>query len=376
MWMPMPATAQVVYRVGLGREFYGLAAAILMFAAALAVLVSARRLAGIVREPIRGPRLSGARRLLSAGLGGLWVLDGLLEAQPHLVNDFGTFLRATAVGQPPWLLAWLNDASRIWKSEPLPWDLAFTGIQVGVGLMILAGAGRVRRLGLYASIVWGVMVFTLGEAFGGLLYSAGAMDGVPGAALLYAVAAALLLLPPRVWSGPGFRRGFRLGWSALFGLWFAFETWPGEGWWQGGLHSTSAAMAAMAQPPFFSVPLRAWASLAFAHPLLVNGAVSALWLALALYWGLGRVRPAGVWATALAIGFAWWMGQDFGVLGGWGTDPGTGAILLLLLATDRLNRRQPAQGTSGLRGQEPPIASAPDQERRVVSSPMEYNRPW
>lgn len=376
MWMPMPATHEVVYRVGVGREVYGLLAAVMMFAATVTVLVLARRLAGTRRRPSPGTaKPDSGRQLLRIGLGSLWILDGLLQAQPRLVNDFSVFLRSTAAGQPSWLAGWLGYAARTWSRHPVEWDLAFILIQVGVGIAIVLGTGPLGRIGLVASIGWGLIVFVFGEAFGGFFYSAGALNGTPGAALLYALAAALLLLPDELWFRAGFRRGLEIGWSALFGLWFGLQFAAGDGWWRGGLFKTSAAMAEMPQPAILSGLLRRWVELASVHPIALNAGLCALWLALSVYWARGRVGPAGTGLTALGIGVAWWAGQDFGVLGGWGTDPGTGAILLVLLATVIQNRRAGRLVSRG-RGGLPSEALTSERQSRVVSSAMEYNRPW
>ena len=171
-----------------------------------------------VREWVPGPRTSfrpaagelaaepRGRQVLRIGFGVLWILDGLLQAQPAMPLGLATNVTQPAAdGSPGWVRGLVDFAARGWTYHPVSAAAAAVWIQVGIGIWLLTAArGPWSRLGGLASVGWGLVVWIFGEAFGGI-FAPGLswLFGAPGAALLYAVAGALIALPDRAWPGAG-----------------------------------------------------------------------------------------------------------------------------------------------------------------------------
>lgn len=276
-----------------------------------------------------------AYRWMVWGLGGLWVVDGLLQAQPLMVTRFiGGFLAPLTSGQPAPLSQLIGFSARIWTVNPIACNEIATWVQIGIGLLILLGGQSVgRRIGLWASIVWGTAVWVFGEALGSLFVSGSWLSGTPGSVLFYVLMAVLLLYPGDLWNKGTTRKILRVGFAGLWFLSAILQAWPPSGWWtSGALASYVISMAEMPQPDWASYPLYAWGHALALHPAFWNGLMVAVFLLLALLWTFRPQAPLTWWST-LIVGFAtWWLGQDFGILGGMGTDPNSGIMVLLALA--------------------------------------------
>lgn len=290
-------------------------------------------IARIQRHPVHpwegSPR---ARRILIMGIGFLWVLDGVLQAQPLMVTQFvHTLLVPLLVGQPRPITALMRAGMHLWQLHPLTWDIGIIWLQILLGVLILLGADTGwRRIALWLSIGWGLIVWVGGEGLGSLLSGGSWFIGSPGSVALYAAVAILLLLPPTRWSSPKFRDVIRKVIAALWALFAFLQAWPGAGWWSPAKLSTDIlTQAQMAQPGFISAPLYALAHLVARDPKLWNGIFVALFCLLALVWGISRPTRLTWLITVVSTIGLWWFGQDLGVFGGMGTDPNSGAVLLL-----------------------------------------------
>jgi cytochrome oxidase Cu insertion factor (SCO1/SenC/PrrC family) len=301
------------------------------------------------------PAEPAGRRLLRIGFGALWVLDGILQAQPAMPAGLPSQVIApAAAGSPGWLLHVINWAGTGWSFHPIQAAASVVWIQLGVGVWLIAAArGRWSRLAGLVSVGWGLIVWIFGEAAGGMLApGATFLNGAPGAALIYAAAGALIALPERYW------RDARLGritLQASGGFLVAFallQAWPGNGFWRGRVHgqlgpiaSMVQSMAATKQPAMLARAVSDFGSLAAAHGFAVN-LVAVLVLAgagAALLTGRPSfVRPAVVLAIAFFL-VDWVLVQDLGFLGGLGTDPNSMIPLsLLVLAAFLAMTRIPA----------------------------------
>ena len=206
------------------------------------------------------PAAPRGRQLIRIGFGVLWILDGLLQAQPAMPLGLGANVtEPSADGAPGWVRSLVDFAARGWAYHPVNAAAAAVWIQIGIGIwLITAARGPWSRLGGLASVGWGLVVWIFGEAFGGI-FAPGLswLFGAPGAALLYAVAGALIALPDRTWIGP------RLGRAVLGGTGCSRPGWlsrPGRAtdsgrapWaeaWQPGQHGQGMAQAS--QPRFLS----------------------------------------------------------------------------------------------------------------------------
>lgn len=281
-----------------------------------------------------------ARRLLRRGLGLLWVLDGLLQAQPAMPSRFASqILQPLASSQPNWLANVLHWEIYLWQVRPIIADSATVLLQAGLGLAILGGGdSRLGRVALWCSIAWAGVVWVGGEAMGGL-FSSGATQlmGAPGAVLAYAAIAGLLLAPASLWVEGRAQRLVTGGVGAMLILGGLLQAIPQEGFWNAkDLSSMFAAMASTPQPRLLSAPIAAVAHATARHPLLWNAALAATMLVIGI--GLAAGRRRRTWGVAAVAWFAatWWIGQDFGIMGGTGTDPNLSPVVVLLLLSAEL----------------------------------------
>jgi hypothetical protein len=224
--------------------------------------------AGLAAEP-------RARRLLRIGFGVLWIVDGILQAQPSMPLGLPSqVIQPAAASSPGWVQDVVNWGVRGWTYHPIDAAAAAVWIQIGVGIWLLTAArGRWSRFGGLASVGWGLAVWVFGEAFGGI-FAPGLtwLFGAPGAAVFYCVAGALVALPDRAWSG---QRLGRLVVAAM-GLFLTgmalLQAWPGRGFWQGTAGRKPAGLAAMillwgltSQPRFLVSILWGLGSFTVAH---------------------------------------------------------------------------------------------------------------
>jgi cytochrome oxidase Cu insertion factor (SCO1/SenC/PrrC family) len=282
-----------------------------------------------------------ARQILRFGFGGLWILDGLLQLQSGMPLGLPSgVIQPAAGGSPAWVQHLVNSGVTIWSDHPVEAAAATVWIQLGIGVWLLvAPRGRWSRLGGLASVGWGLLVWSFGEAFGGI-FAPGLtwLFGAPGAALLYCIAGVLVALPERAFATRRLGR-IVLGGGGIFLIGMAvLQSWPGRGFWQGHggtLTSMVQQMASTPQPGFLSSWVSSFGSLVGAHGWGVNLFVV---VALAVTGGLllsGR-RPfvlVGLVAVVLLALADWVLVEDFGFFGGVGTDPNSMVPLILLLVS-------------------------------------------
>ena len=296
-------------------------------------------------------REPSARRFLRCAFGALWIVDGMLQAQPRMPAGFIGEIQAQADTGPGWLAALVDPLARAWLRHPVAADAATVWVQVGIGLLLLLGGrGLAARLAAWAALGWGLVVWVLGEALGGLLQPGATWwTGAPGAVLVYVLAAVVLLLPWAAWQSGRAQVVVRravAGWLAAAAVLQALP-WEG-GWTARGAAAPFAAGAALPQPALLSRPLAGLALLAGDHPAAVNATTIALVAAAAVaLWVSGRTA---VLASVLVLCAAtWWFAQDFGVLGGLASDPNTALPLAVLLASALPAWPRPAERAAAAR---------------------------
>ena len=149
-----------------------------------------------------GAREARGRRLLRVGFGLIWILDGILQAQPKMAGGLAAqVIEPTAAASPAWVQHVVNWGGTIWSYHPITAGAASVWIQVGIGVWLLVAAhGPWSRLAGLASVAWGLVVWVFGESFGGI-FAPGLswLTGAPGAVLIYVVAGALIALPEDAW---------------------------------------------------------------------------------------------------------------------------------------------------------------------------------
>jgi hypothetical protein len=279
----------------------------------------------------------GTRRRVEMALGVLWLADGVLQLQPYMFSNafFNNTLDMANMGLPGPVSTVLYRTTTMLAGQPVIWNALFASLQLAIGAGLLWG--RTAPLARPVSIAWALAVWVGGEGFGGLFMpGVSALNGAPGAALLYALIA-LILWPRR---GPG--DGPAVADAGLLGgrgaLWCWTILWSGLALLElgGANHAAVVPAAEVANigegEPGWLAGLNSHAG----HLLAGHGALFAL-LAAVIEVAVGwcALRPA--WRrTALAAGIAvaiiyGVLGQDLGgLLTGQATDPGTAPLFVLL----------------------------------------------
>ena len=127
------------------------------------------------------------------GFGLIWAIDATLKWLPGFRDNYLMMIRASGDGQPSWLLPFFH----FWASAVAPapglFALLTAVAETTVCLSLLLGI--VQRAGFILGAVLGLVIWAVGEGFGGP-YVSGATD--IGCAIMYTVVfAALLLAVPR-----------------------------------------------------------------------------------------------------------------------------------------------------------------------------------
>lgn len=129
-----------------------------------------------------------SRRQLQIALGCLWILDGLFQLQPKMFSS--SFARGVilpvAIGQPAFVSDPIHWAASLFILQPILSNVLIVITQLAIGLLILSK--RTVKIGLLLSIFWGLFIWGIGEAYGGIFSGQfSLLMGAPGAALIYAV---------------------------------------------------------------------------------------------------------------------------------------------------------------------------------------------
>ncbi len=309
-----------------------------------------------LRRVRRGSLEPRGRWLLRVGFGVIWIVDGILQAQPKMAGGLASqVIEPTATASPGWVQHVVNWGGTIWSYHPIQAGAASVWIQVGIGAwLIFAARGPWSRLAGLASVGWGLVVWVFGESFGGI-FAPGLswLTGAPGAVLLYVVAGALIALPEGAWRGPRLGRLLLGGLGVFFIGMAVLQAWPGRGFWQGTLHGQPGPLASMVQsmsstpqPHFLSVLLSDFGLFAASNGLAVNLVVVIALAAVGAVFLTGDPRLVRYAMSFCVVFFleVWVMVQDFGFLGGLGTDPNSMIPFLLLIAAGYLGlTRVPAK---------------------------------
>jgi cytochrome oxidase Cu insertion factor (SCO1/SenC/PrrC family) len=292
------------------------------------------------------------RAVLRVGFGMIWILDGILQAQPKMAGGLASpVIEPSAGASPGWVQHLVNWGGTIWSYHPITAGAASVWIQIGIGVWLLvAKNGPWSRLAGLASVAWGLVVWVFGEAFGGI-FAPGLswLTGAPGGVLIYVVAGALIALPENAWRSPRLGR-LLLGGIGLFFIGMAvLQAWPGRGYWKGVIHGQPGTLAGMVQsmastpqPHFLSALLADFGSFAASNGFAVNLVVVLALAAMGAVFVAGFVtgRPQlvryAVWFGLVFCLAVWVLVQDLGFLGGLGTDPNSMIPFILLFSAGYL----------------------------------------
>ena len=259
------------------------------------------------------------KRTLMICLGGLWLLDGILQLQPAMfTNAFVTTILAPNLqSQPAFITQIISFGIRVFSANLSYFNLASGLLQVLIAvLLIVPFNDRIQRAGLWLSVAWAFIIWIFGEGLGNLFTgSATFYTGAPGSALLYLVLALCLLYSlhkrlPLI-AGIVFLLGALLNLMPMF--------------WQ----PTMLSMLAMT--PSVSTALGAFGSQGTMVGNLI--AVDAL-IFLGLFLIIIPSRSVA-WVAIVFLFIVWWIGQNFGGIQtfpvGTATDPNSAPLLALFL---------------------------------------------
>ena len=282
------------------------------------------------------------RRGLEIALGGLWLLDGVLQFQPYMFTHafFSDMLSMANMGLPGPVSTAIFKITTLLTWQPVFWNALFATLQVAIGIgLIWRHTARLARL---VSIPWALGVWVIGEGVGALFMpGTSGLNGAPGAALLYAVLA-VLLWPRRrdgMADGGGLdgqtaadagllgRRGALWCWTVLWAGLAALELAPAN---HTAVVPAGEAFGVAAGEPGWLAAINHQASQLLAGRGTTFAIASGLAM-LAIAVGVWRSRRAALAAGLILAVFYGLVGQDFGgLLTGRATDPGTAPLLALL----------------------------------------------
>ena len=251
------------------------------------------------------------RRHLHIGLGVAWLLDAALQYQPYMFSAAfpRTEIAGAADGQPALIGTGVHWAAHLMAAAPVAINAVFATVQLLLGIGLLCR--RTIRPALVGSVLWALSIWYFGEALGGIASGkATLIAGAPGAALLYALVAALAW-PADDHGRAGTRASSRWGtneWTSS--RWTAIVPWALV--WCGG--ALLQVLPAQRDSWWLPVPLAAVLFLVGVAPVA----------------GLQAARIGALVGAVLGLTF-WIFGQSFGELWtGQATDPNTGPLLVLL----------------------------------------------
>ena len=92
-----------------------------------------------------GPAEARGRWLLRVAFGAIWILDGILQAQPKMAGGLASqVIEPTAAASPGWVQHLVNWGGTSWSFHPIQAGAASVWIQVGIGAWLssrLTGPG-------------------------------------------------------------------------------------------------------------------------------------------------------------------------------------------------------------------------------------------
>jgi hypothetical protein len=282
---------------------------------------------GSTMSAVRAYFASDSRRTVQTALGLIWLLDGGLQFQSFMYSKgFIQMLTGMTSGQPGWLASSVNWGAHLAQHNLTIYNTLFalTQVAIGVGLLYRPTV----KAALMLSLVWALIVWWFGEAFGMLFMTmASPLTGAPGAVSLYAIIGAIVWPNGRPGGLLGVR-GARVAWG---GLW-VLMAWL---WLEAPSSSANAISNAVNSAPSgmsWLSTVQLWA----AHGSKGNGLPIAIILAVSsLAIGLGVAlnwHPRKFLVAAVVLNLAYWvLGQGFGgIFQGGATDPNAGLPFVLL----------------------------------------------
>lgn len=252
-----------------------------------------------------------------------WLIDALLGLQPaNLGRQLWFSIGENSMGEPPLIRRLVLTTGQFASRHGLAFGLSVAGIQLLIAFGIWGP--RTRKYALSFSIVWALCIWGAGEAFGGLWSHFAMMpSGAPGPALLYAIAAGLVLSKGR---------GAKVVWLALMSGALVTQLMASTGGigFKLGANETMTSLGEPSQLARLDRTLGAYAS---QHGLSVALGLGLLeFLMLATPFTKGRALAPCIVLSWVVCATFWGLGENFGTLAtGTASDIGSAPLYGLLV---------------------------------------------
>jgi hypothetical protein len=300
----------------------------------------AAELAPSMGETLRS-RLRITRRGLQIALGGIWLLDGLLQFQSYMYSHefISQVIEPTATGQPGFISDPIIALAHFYGHDLTLWNTLAAEIQCAIGLGLILSRRTVRPA-LLVSFVWAFVVWWFGEGFGLILSGApvSPLMGAPGAVLVYGLIG-LLVWPKDAEGERSVADGGLLGDRGGLAVWSLLWLEAAVLWMlnvdrsRSVIHEQIAGMAS-ASPHWLATAQNSVAKASQGHGVTIATllALASVLIALGVWT---RWRP-GVLAVGVVLSLAYWvLGQSLGgpFWAGQATDVNAGPLFVLLALT-------------------------------------------
>lgn len=268
-------------------------------------------------------------RYLRFVFGFLWIIDGLMQLQPEMSFGFLSFVVYPVISSSPKVVQnILLPFALFWGHYPILLDALSGILQIFIGAgMLLFSKGRRIKFFFVLSLIWAFFLWVFGEAFGGI-FSTGSsyLNGFPGSALIYALISMVMIF----YRDTGkLESEIAIILSSIFLASALIQALPAYGFWSGkNLYAIPSSVMINQQPLVLSYVLHGFSVSFYYEAFYWNLAFVLLMISLGILWAARR-RIASV-LTITFSAFVWFVGMDFGFLGGYGTDPNTALPIMLI----------------------------------------------
>jgi len=298
--------------------------------AALGMIAAAAVIIGLSRYE-GDTRLVGnsAFKFLACSFGFLWIIDGIMQLQPEMSFGFVSFVASPAIqASPVFVIRLLSPAETLWSHFPILLDALSGVLQLLIGIgMIIFWSRSSLKIFLLLSFAWAIFLWIFGEAFGGIFTADSSyLTGFPGSALVYAAVSILLLM----YKDTGkMRLQIALFMAAIMAISALIQALPSHGFWNAeNLFAIPSSVMINQQPFILSLLLHSLSLSFYYYYIEWNVFLVGSMAASSVLWVL-RPRIGAIYTAVFSL-FVWFAGQDFGVLGGYGTDPNTALPIVIL----------------------------------------------
>lgn len=300
------------------------------------------------------------KRKVQIALGVLWLLDAALQFQYQMFTSSfaNNVVGPAAQGQPLFVAGPIHFFVHIFLFHPAIFNSLAATTQLGLGVLILWK--RTTKIGLIASMGWGLFVWYTGEGFGGIfgLHTIILM-GAPGAALLYVILAYAVMPKAKGKHDINAQRPpywLALVWAILWVGGAIYQLLPGQntvtdvssmiagngfrqpGWLSSfdvhignlinGLGAKSTSMASMHMTASQMAQMQTQPNTGFWFILLIVVIQAGIGLSV---FGRHYIRNIGIGLGIVVSLIFWVVGQSFGgIFTGLATDPNSAVLFILL----------------------------------------------